>query len=301
MIITGPALKAMFTGFDKSYQDGLGMAESQYQKIATIIRSSSSSNTYGWLGQWPQFREWIGDRVFNDMKTQEYVLLNKHFESSVAVNRDNVEDDNIGIYAPFMQEMGRAAGVFYDEQIFGLLPKGISTKCYDGQNFFDADHPVFPKVDGTGAAKTVSNYYHKADSGAQWFLMDTSRALKPMICQIRKDMKFTAMTDDKDEAVFMRNEFRYGVDGRSNVGFGFWQMASCSEEELSAENFLKVYDAMREQKADGGRPLGIRPTVIVIPPHLRGQAEDILKKDYISGSSNVNKDRVQIIESDWLA
>ena len=60
MIITPDTLKALFIGFKKNFQDGLKMAESQYKEIATVIPSSTASNTYGWLGQWPAFREWDG-------------------------------------------------------------------------------------------------------------------------------------------------------------------------------------------------------------------------------------------------
>ena len=81
MIITPDTLKALFIGFKKNFQDGLKMAESQYKEIATVIPSSTASNTYGWLGQWPAFREWVGDRVFQDMKAHGYAITNKHFEA----------------------------------------------------------------------------------------------------------------------------------------------------------------------------------------------------------------------------
>ena len=72
MIITPDALKALMTGFRKNYQDGLQIAKSQYKDIATVVPSSTKSNTYGWLGQWPGFREWVGDRAFNDMAAHSY-------------------------------------------------------------------------------------------------------------------------------------------------------------------------------------------------------------------------------------
>ena len=159
MIITPDALKALMTGFRKNYQDGLQIAKSQYKDIATVVPSSTKSNTYGWLGQWPGFREWVGDRAFNDMAAHSYAIANKHFESSVKVNRDDIEDDNIGIYAPLFTEMGRAAAAFPDQQVFELLKKGNATLCYDGQNFFDTDHPVFEKVDGTGNKTLVKNLF----------------------------------------------------------------------------------------------------------------------------------------------
>lgn len=74
MIITPDVLKALMTGFRKNYQDGLQIAQSQYKDIATVVPSSTKSNTYGWLGQWPGFREWVGDRAFNDMAAHSYAI-----------------------------------------------------------------------------------------------------------------------------------------------------------------------------------------------------------------------------------
>ena len=303
MIITPDLIKALFTGFKKNYQDGLQMAKSQYPEIATVVPSSTASNTYGWLGQAPALREWVGDRVFNDMKAHAYAIANKHFESSIKVSRNDIEDDNIGIYAPLVTELGRAAAVFADELVFGLLKKGNATLCYDGQNFFDTDHPVFEKVDGTGNKTLVKNLFTATGGtqGTPWYLLDTSRAIKPMIFQQRKPMKLSAMTKEDDEGVFMRNEYRYGVDGRCNAGFGFWQMASMSTEELTPDNFAKVFNAMASQKGDGGRPLDIRPTVLLVPSTMEDLANSIVKPDkYENGKFNPHHNKVKVVASPWL-
>ena len=137
------------------------------------------------------------------------LYLNKGItESSIKVSRNDIEDDNIGIYAPLVTELGRAAAVFADELVFGLLKKGNTTLCYDGQNFFDTDHPVFEKVDGTGNKTLVKNLFTATGGtqGTPWYLLDTSRAIKPMIFQQSKPMKLSAMTQDDDEGVLMRNE-----------------------------------------------------------------------------------------------
>lgn len=299
MIITPQSLQALKTGFAKNFQDGLQMAQSQFRDLATVVPSSTASNTYGWLGQWPGFREWVGDRVFNDMQAHAYAIANKHYESSIKVNRNDIEDDNLGIYAPLFTEMGRATAVHPDELVFGLIKNAHATLCYDGQNFFDTDHPVAEKVDGTGSKTTASNLY--AGSGTAWYLLDTSRALKPFIFQERKQAKFTAMTADTDENVFMRNEYRYGVDGRYNVGVGFWQMAAKSSEELTPDNFAKVYTGMLTQKADGGRPLAIRPTVLLVPPTLEDAAKAILEAERTdAGKANVHKGKAKVLVSPWL-
>lgn len=62
-----------------------------------------------------------------------------------------------------------------------------------------------------------------------WFLLSTSRPLKPLIYQERKKAKFASKTAETDDNVFMEKRFIYGVDSRGNAGFGFWQMAYGSD------------------------------------------------------------------------
>lgn len=102
MVATPATLTALMTGFNQSFEKGKSQAASQYSKIATVIKSTSKSNTYGWLGKWPKFRKWIGDRVINDMTASSYAVINKPFESSIGVDRDDIEDDEI-VYAPMFK------------------------------------------------------------------------------------------------------------------------------------------------------------------------------------------------------
>jgi phage major head subunit gpT-like protein len=299
MIITSAVILALRTAYSSLFQASFTGAESIKDKVATTVPSTTTSNTFGWLGQWPGFREWVGDRVFKDMQAQSYVITNKSWESSVAVPRETIEDDNVGVYNPMFTEMGRAAKVHPDELVFGLLKAGETTLCYDGQNFFDTDHPVFANVDGTGAMTTVSNL--QAGAEPAWYLMDVSRSLKPLIYQERKAPQFTHMTGNEDESVFMRKEYRFGVDSRSNVGFGFWQMAFKSKAELTPENFEAAYAQMASLKADGGRTMGLRATVLVVPPNLRSKALAITKADLVNGGeTNVNAGLVETIVTPWV-
>ena len=68
-----------------------------------------------------------------------------------------------------------------------------------------------------------------------WFLLCTNRFLKPFIYKERKKIKFVSLTKDTDENVFMLDEFMYGADGRSNAGYGYWQMAYGSTGEVTAQ------------------------------------------------------------------
>lgn len=299
-IITPALLSGLRTGFSKAFQDALAATPTDWEKVATRVPSSSASNTYGWLGQFPTLREWVGDRVLKDMAAQAYQVQNKLYEGTVAVKRTDIEDDNVGVYTPLFSEMGRAAKAHADQLVFALLAAGETTTCYDGQNFFDTDHPVYPNVDGTGTATLVSNL--QAGTGPAWYLLDTSRALKPLIFQERTTPELDALTSTQDEMVFMSDTYRYGVRYRCNAGFGFWQLAYKSKAALDAGNFNAAMAAMMQAKADGGRPLGIKPTTLVVPPALRADAMALIEAQLTTGgASNPNYKAVEVIVSPWLA
>ena len=181
MLITQASLIALRAGFHNAFKGGLGQHESQYKQIATVVPSSTAENTYGWLGKMPAMREWIGPRVIHGLKEHGYTIRNKPFEMTIGVDRDDIEDDNLGIYDPMFTNMGEGVAAHPDELSFGLLSKGFSEKCYDGQYFFDSDHPVIGK---DGEETSVSNM--TAGSSTPWFLLSTNRALKPIIYQERK-------------------------------------------------------------------------------------------------------------------
>lgn len=297
MYINAGNLKSLFVAFKAAFAAGLGQAGSQYQQIATIVPSSTGSEEYGWLGTFPGMREWVGDRVINGVKTHGYTIKNKPFELTVAVPKPAIEDDQYGIFTPMMQEMGRAAAAHPDELVFNLLKTGTSQACYDGQYFFDTDHPV---TNADGTVSSVSNV-DSGGAGPYWYLLDTSRALKPIIFQDRKAANFVSKTAETDDNVFDRAEYVYGVDARRNVGFGFWQMAYASNQELTEENLTAAYTAMRELKGDNGRPLGIRPTLLVVRPSQKIAADKLVSATTLAnGADNVMKGIVKTLDSEWL-
>lgn len=299
-VITPALITSLRTGFSKAFQDALAATPTDWAKVATRVPSSNTSNTYGWLNQFPKLREWVGDRVAKDMAAQGYQVTNRLFEGTVAVKRTDIEDDNVGVYTPLFAEMGRAAAAHPDELVFALLAAGESTLCYDGQNFFDTDHPVYPNVDGTGTATTVANL--QTGTEPAWYLLDNSRALKPLIFQERTTPELDAMTASNDEGVFMRDEYRYGIRYRCNAGFGFWQLAYKSKAALNAANFNAAMAAMMGIRADGGRPMGVKPTHLVVPPALRAAALTLINAQLINGGeSNPNYNAVEVIVSPWLA
>jgi phage major head subunit gpT-like protein len=306
-IIESATLNTLRTSFKMNFEEGKTKGMPEWDKVATMVASTSKSNTYGWLGQWPQFREWIGERQHKSLKEYSYVIQNRPFESSVEVDRDDIEDEEIGNWSMMMSEMGHAAEVFPDELVFPLLPGGFSSLCYDGQFFFDTDHPVNSEVDGSGVDESVSNVIiDPLYTGPAWYILDTSRALKPLIYQNRRSMQFVAMDNPDDERVYANKEFRYGVDCRANAGYGFWQMAIGVKAELNYNNVWLARERLRAMKADGGRSLGLgKNQLMMVVTHSNWRrAEQVNNREDISDGnttvSNELKDKFEVLNPDFL-
>lgn len=261
-----------FKGFKACYTDAYTAAPSNADKVAMTVPSGSRDETYGWLGQFPQLREWTdGDRIVKDLAAHSFTITNRKFESTVGVNRDDFDDDRLGIYKPMFAEMGHLARQHPDELLFGLLKSGFSEQCFDGQYYFDTDHPA---VDAEGTIVSVSNM--QAGTDTPWYLLDTSRAIKPLIWQERDGYELQSVTNPKDTRVFMSDEHLYGVRARVNAGFGLWQMGFASKADLTADNYAAARAAMQMYRGDTGRILGVKPTIMVVPPSLEAAALDIL-------------------------
>lgn len=275
--------------------------ESLAKKIATVVTSSTASNTYAWLGNFPQMKEWVGDRVIKDLKEGAYEIQNKVYEATLGVQRTDIEDDNLGQYRILAQSMAQEAAGFDDRQLALLLKNGASSLCYDGQNFFDTDHPLYPNADGTGTAKKSSNIYG-AGTTEPWYLLSLDRPLKPFIIQQRIAKEFEAITETNNETVFMKDKYLYGIRARGNYGYGLWQQALGSKVDLTAAAFEAAYIQMFSLKRDGGDPMGIRPTHLVVSPSFQSKAEAIVKAITLAnGAGNTNYGKCELIVSPWLA
>lgn len=296
MLINAANLDALRTGFNASFMRGLGTATSLYTRVATVVPASTKEQKYGWLGKIPKVREWIGPRLVHNLEQHDYSIKEKKWELTVSVDRDDIETDNLGIYGPMFEEMGASTQSLPDELVFALLKAGWATKCYDGQYFFDTDHPV---LDEAGDEVSVANT--DGGSGAPWFLLCTNRPLKPIIYQRRKDFQFVSKDRPDDDNVFDNNEFVYGADARSNAGYGFWQFAWGSKQALDPTHYEAARAALTNMKGDHGRPLGLVPNLLVVGATNEGAGRRILQSQLVNGGeSNPWAGTAELLVVPWL-
>lgn len=293
MIVNQQAVQGITTGFKTIFNKVFTETKILWDKIATKVPSETGEENYKWLGKIPRMREWMGDREIQNLTASDYTIKNKDFELTIGVDRNDIEDDKLGIYNPVIQDIAQSTATFPDTLIFKLLKEGFENKCYDEKPFFFEEHKAGKKtISNKGKKKlsiasyaaarssmmslkdengeslniipnllvvppaleeqgrqilladqingTTNTYKNTAEllvvpelagEDEAWYLLCTTKPLKPLIYQERKAPKFDALIDDKDENVFMRKQYLYGVHARSNAGYGFWQMAYGSTGE----------------------------------------------------------------------
>ncbi|ALF02107.1 Mu-like prophage major head subunit gpT family protein [Salipiger abyssi] len=274
MDINHAALAALNTAFSTEFNKRLTGVETTYGRIAMTVNSTTRNQTYPKLSELGPMREWIGERFIERLEVDGFTIRNRKFEKTIGIQADDIADDQIGIYAPIVSDMGQTAAELPDDLVWEQLEKGFTTEHYDGQMFFDTDHPV---VDEKGVEQSVSNF--QGGAGAAWYLIDDSRVIKPLIFQDREKAKITPKTSLTDDNVFDRDEFVWGAKRRCAAGFGAWQLCYASRQALTPENYALARAAMISARGHRGRKLNLKPKLLVVSAANEGAAREILMNE----------------------
>lgn len=212
MLVNKATLTAVFINLKTTFNKAFDAAPSTWQKIAMRIPSTSSQNDYSWLSNFPKMREWVGDKVLKAFTAFSYTIVNKDWEATVEVDRNHIEDDELGIYAPQAQMAGFSAKQLPDEIVFDLVNNGFTNTCYDGKAFFATSHKVGTSTvsnKGTAVLSCETTALAKAGYGAartamKKFKDDEGRPLNinPSVLLVGPALEDTAralLTNDKLE------------------------------------------------------------------------------------------------------
>jgi len=133
------------TDFLKSSQE----AETFWREYAMEVPSRSRSTMHAWLANQATVREWKGPRQAKSMSGRTWEVVNRKWELTYEFERDQLDDDLEGLVVSSVMEARNSGQKFArheDKLVADTLELGISTNCWDGQFFFDTDHPV--DIDG---------------------------------------------------------------------------------------------------------------------------------------------------------
>ncbi len=237
LLVNKESLNTLFTTLKTLFNNAFDKAESTWAKIAMEVPSTGSKNDYAWLSKFPRMKKWIDEKAIKSLEAYKYSITNDDFEATVEVDRNDIEDDNLGIYNPQAQMAGESAAQLKDELVYQAVNEAFATPCYDGQYFFDVDHPVTDPA--TGKAVSVSN------KGTKKLSIATLAA--------------------------------------AQASFGAGRTA------------------MRKFKDNDGRPLGVRPNILLVPAALEDTANALMTNDRLEdGKPNPYKGACEVVVGDWL-
>lgn len=163
MIVNKAALDGIFRNLRAEFNSAYAEAAVTWMAIATLVSSSTAREDYRWFSRFPQMRRWVGERTIKSLSAFGYNVPNEDFESTIAVLRNDIQDDNLGIYATQARGAGISAKLWPDELVYEAVNNAFDAakgKCHDGKAFFAADHPL----SGAPAYSNLLTAQLKADS-----------------------------------------------------------------------------------------------------------------------------------------
>lgn len=165
MIVNKTSLDAVYGNLKTTFNGALqsAVAEATWNQIAMRVPSSGATNVYSWLESFPKMRKWVGEKQVDNLKKNEYTVVNDDFEVTVGVKRNDMEDDNVGHYSNIAAQAGQSGAELPDQLVYELVNIGFGKgKGWDQVSFFSDAHPY---SDGKKTI-TVSNKSTKALSFA---------------------------------------------------------------------------------------------------------------------------------------
>ncbi len=143
------------TVFSKAFDRGLqGKREGQTRVrtlLANEVTSTGKQNKYPIVGGLQRFREFIGERVYQQLSRYAYTLVNRTFDNSVEVGIDDFEDEQYEGYTTLFQMLGEQGDELPEDLLVDALKGGelATSLSYDEVPFFSASHRLEPAVAST--------------------------------------------------------------------------------------------------------------------------------------------------------
>ena len=171
MLVNKSSLDSIFTGLKTIFNNTLKAQPGTWQATAMEVPSTGSGEDYAWLSRFPKMRKWVGDKFVKVLEAGKFYKANEDWETTIAVDRNDIEDDRLGIYNTQAMGAGESAAELRDIIVDSLKNGGFTQTCMDGQYFYDTDHPL---KTSDGVASSVSNKQTKALSAATLAAVDAS-------------------------------------------------------------------------------------------------------------------------------
>ena len=132
-----PGLRAEFAQAYRSELD-----TSVAERIATVVSTTMPAQRYAWLGAVPPMREFLDERRPQGLAANAVTIEDKTFESTIAVERKAVEDDQLELIRLRVRDLAFRVAAHRQQIVVEALAGGFTALGYDGVSLFSATHPI---------------------------------------------------------------------------------------------------------------------------------------------------------------
>lgn len=202
--------KALRSEFQAGRREALSQGDYYWNQITTVVGSNAADEKFHMFGARGKMRLWTDERKPEKFNEYSYIVTNKDYEKSIAVDRDLLEDDQTGEVRRYVREWGWDYDRDVEDILLAHLRQGSSNLCYDGQYFFDTDHA-------------------EASSGTQTNMRGASLISASMVQDIVT--RFTNFKDDKGMPAHSKFTHLVVYKGSSN----HWASLELSQSAISIE------------------------------------------------------------------
>lgn len=154
MLVNASTLSALYTGLSTQFNNALKAVPTEYADTAMVIPSTGKGMDYAWLSRFPKMRKWIGDKHIKALALGKYYVANEDWETTIEVDRNDLEDDQLGIYNSQAQMAGESAGELWGDILTDLKNNAFTALGMDGVAYYSTAHVL---TDSNGIAHTYSN------------------------------------------------------------------------------------------------------------------------------------------------
>jgi phage major head subunit gpT-like protein len=162
--------------------------------VGMEFNSNQETEKYKVIGASPALREWVGGRSVKSLKTAGIDVVNKRFESTIIIAKDDLRRDKTGFINIRIGQMVNRYVQHWAKLLTALRIAGTSTACIDAQYFYSASH-------SWGDSGTLTNLLTGSDYSE---LSDVSTAANPTAIELAKVIlkivqHFFTFKDDQGE------------------------------------------------------------------------------------------------------
>ena len=159
MQINAKNLSTLFTSVNMVFKNAFEKAvDNSWSRFAYRQPMTTGIIEMPFLEQTTGMREWLDKRAINQLSADKLTVKARKFELTYGIKRDDLEDDQFGLYRPLIEQMGVSAALLPNDLCSELLNNAASSTWLDGGAFFGTTRKY--------GKSTISNYSTNALTAA---------------------------------------------------------------------------------------------------------------------------------------